>query len=278
MPDATPSYQPFGADALESFDAADLAYTAYNAERSLQDGENALEIRSFGAGLHGLRDPGREESYYNRLVGLSEASLDRLGAAIDWYHAAGRECRATLLPNRATPALIGRLESAGFLLAAHDWIFAIHRSAIATPSMPVAVRRASAEDMDVAFDLWETPDSPIPAKVRALRRPAHLRADFAIYLAEIEGRPAAMATSFVAHGIAWLGNANTREADRRRGCQQALMQHRLWEAREAGCTWAVTDTAFGTATHRNAERLGMHLAFSRFEVRLPAPAGARTPP
>lgn len=264
-------YYPFGAEDFLRFDLADRDFTRFNTERSLREAEGEFVTRDFGAGICGMRDLTREASYYNRVIGLSDAGLERLEEVIAWYHEAGRDCHLTLTPERATPEVMEALAGRGFALVSQDWFFAQACIMAEPPKAKIAIRRAGEEDLDTVFDLWETPDDPIVQVVRDLRRAAHLHPDFALYIADLDGRPAAMASSFISNGIAWMGNANTLPELRCRGAQQALMAQRMWDARQAGCLWALTDCEFGSTTHRNAERMGMRMAFATLELRLPVP-------
>ena len=102
---------------------------------------------------------------------------------------------------------------------------------------------------------------PVDVLHCAGRAPANLRPEFPLFLAEIDGTAVAMATLFIHDGLAFLGNANTLSRFRGRGCQQALIEHRLREAARLGCDAASSDTAFGTISHRNTERAGLALIY-----------------
>ena len=54
-----------------------------------------------------------------------------------------------------------------------------------------------------------------------------------------------------------------RPAFRRRGAQGALLRARLARARELGCRVASSSTLPGTASRRNMERAGFHVAYPK---------------
>jgi GNAT superfamily N-acetyltransferase len=252
----------------EALLAADVAYTCFNSLRSVAPG-GALSVRTLD-GTSVVWDVTRGDAYYNRVIGLSEGSLGALSAAIALHHGAGRACHVTLTPDRATPPVLELLAERGFRLVGADAFFS-WRCQDPLPEAPeVPIRRAVPADLETVALLWGQGELP-PERWRAWEAVAGAQFDprFPIALVSLEGRPAAMATMFIDGPLAWLGNANTLPAFRGRGCQRALLRWRMAEARRRGCRWAITDTQFGTASHRNALRAGMQLALMTAELQLP---------
>jgi GNAT superfamily N-acetyltransferase len=67
-------------------------------------------------------------------------------------------------------------------------------------------------------------------------------------------------------GVCGLFGASTLPAFRRRGVQTALMSARLAWATERGCDLAVSIAQPGSASHRNIERRGFRVAYSRTKL------------
>jgi GNAT superfamily N-acetyltransferase len=88
------------------------------------------------------------------------------------------------------------------------------------------------------------------------------------FAVEIEGVIAAGGVLAVHDGVALLAGASTRPAFRRRGAQQALLDARLRRAHAEGCTLAMMCAQPGSASHRNAERQGFRVAYTRIKWRL----------
>jgi hypothetical protein len=91
------------------------------------------------------------------------------------------------------------------------------------------------------------------------------------YLAFDGDRPIAGASLFVAGEQAWLGFGATRESDRRRGAQSALIRRRLADARRDGCTLASTEThasrsGLDRVSSSNLQRAGFVLLYVRQNV------------
>jgi GNAT superfamily N-acetyltransferase len=88
------------------------------------------------------------------------------------------------------------------------------------------------------------------------------------YVASIGGEDVASAALYVEGGIGQFGIAATAEAARGRGCQQALLRHRILEAAAAGCHTLFVETgelAEGkpSGSYRNILRAGFAEAYVR---------------
>jgi GNAT superfamily N-acetyltransferase len=89
------------------------------------------------------------------------------------------------------------------------------------------------------------------------------------YLAFVDGVIAGGAAVSADHGVCGLFGASTLPAFRRRGVQAALLAVRLAWAREKGCDLAVSITQPGSISHRNIERCGFRVAYTRTKLILP---------
>jgi hypothetical protein len=88
------------------------------------------------------------------------------------------------------------------------------------------------------------------------------------FMAELDGRPAAVGSLIVVDGVAILGGACTVPEARRRGAQLALLEARLRHAAQHGCDMAIMGAAPGSGSQRNAERQGFRIAYTRIKWRL----------
>jgi hypothetical protein len=87
--------------------------------------------------------------------------------------------------------------------------------------------------------------------------------DWACYLAEIAGEPLGAAALVVDDGIGFLANGATLAMGRRRGCQQALIHRRMHDAKAAGCELFLTMANPRSVSHRNLERGGLGVAYTK---------------
>ena len=88
------------------------------------------------------------------------------------------------------------------------------------------------------------------------------------YLVELKGEAIAAGALNIENQVALLAGACTVPDYRRRGAQNALLQHRLDDAADRGCTLAVMVAEPGSASQRNAERQGFRVAYTRTKWQL----------
>jgi ribosomal protein S18 acetylase RimI-like enzyme len=84
-----------------------------------------------------------------------------------------------------------------------------------------------------------------------------------LYLATVEGRPAAAGALFVHDGIGHLANASTMPGYRGLGCQTALIERRLQDAAAAGCSRASVVAMWDSQSHRNLARAGFRTVYTK---------------
>jgi GNAT superfamily N-acetyltransferase len=89
-----------------------------------------------------------------------------------------------------------------------------------------------------------------------------------LFLAELDGRAIAAGALAIHDGVAHLAGASTIPDGRKRGAQNALLDHRLRYAAEHGCDIALMGALPGSGSQRNAERNGFRIAYTRIKWRL----------
>jgi hypothetical protein len=109
------------------------------------------------------------------------------------------------------------------------------------------------------------PEGNSPYNIREMMTPLFQMEGAVTFVIELDGKLAACAAGLVIpeHKIIALFGAGTLLEFRRRGMQTALLQARMAAAAKAGCEFAVIVTNGGTASQRNAERLGFRVAYSK---------------
>ncbi|MEZ5416904.1 MAG: GNAT family N-acetyltransferase [Vicinamibacterales bacterium] len=122
---------------------------------------------------------------------------------------------------------------------------------------------------DAAADGWrDTPD--VVPFVRALGAVYPVTRNATCVAAVIDGTMVATGVLSLHDGVALLAGASTRPEWRRRGAQTALLAARLRLARSAGCDLAMICARPGSDSHRNAERRGFSVAYTRIKWHRPA--------
>ena len=132
------------------------------------------------------------------------------------------------------------------------------------------IRRSPAEEAEIAGGIVESAFFPegAPEAFRGLITPLYQMEDARPFVATVKGKPVACGTGLVVpeHKVFALCGAGTLTDYRGRGLQTALLRARIEAAVEAGCEYAVVVTQGGTISQRNAERLGLRVAYSKVTV------------
>jgi len=132
------------------------------------------------------------------------------------------------------------------------------------------IRRSLEADADVAGAIVESAFFPdgAPEAYRGLMAPLYQMERALAFVARVDGRLVACGTGLAIpeHRIFALCGAGTLAEFRGRGLQTALLRTRMAAAVEAGCEYAVVVTQGGSASQRNAERLGFRVAYSKVTV------------
>ena len=203
--------------------------------------------------------------FVNTTHGLDPAAADRVGDVTALYRRLGLRGWTEVAPAAGVEALLERLSAAGWSQAGFWCSF--HGPAAAPPA-PAGVEVAEAGEADMAdfarihLDGHEVPGEdrkPAEAAVRAW----YGRPGWRLYLARVDGAPAASAALTVDGGLGYLANAATLPGMRGRGCQTALLSRRIADAAAAGCETVASLAEFGSGSQRNLERAGLRVAFTQ---------------
>ena len=131
----------------------------------------------------------------------------------------------------------------------------------------ITIRRAGPDDAEVyartAAEGWR--ESGFAEFVHDMARVYAASQGVDIFLAELDGRTIATGVLSIHAGVAHLAGASTVPAGRRRGAQNALLDHRLRYAAERGCDIALMGALPGSSSQRNAERNGFRIAYTRIK-------------
>lgn len=244
-------------DRIKRIVKVDEKFTEYNNFRALRLEDGAIEKKYFGNAI-GFRDRTHTASYYNRVINFSEIDIEMFDAIYHYYKKIGKTPTITITSNNVTPKLLNALRENGYFIVDTNYIFAETSHHLKNEKTSIEIKRASSEDIDVIVDLWSVEyDERVAENIVKRRAKAQWVPEFPLYLAIVDGEIAAMAGMYIADGVAWFGNANTFPKFRCRGCQKALIYHRIKEAKQMKCDLIVSDTQFGTTSYRNLERVGL---------------------
>ena len=213
--------------------------------------------QAIGVGLHGP---------------ASAAELDALG---DFFHSRNAPAAIELCP-LVDISLYERFAARNYhLLELTDVLILDDLAAARIPGTmsPGVTVRASAPH---EAKLWTqtvaegfAAHSPVTQAMLDVMEGFYGRRDACFFLAFVDGVVAGGGGVFAGQGVGGLFGASTLPAFRRRGIQSALLAMRLDWAREKGCDLAVSFARPGSISHRNIERNGFRVAYTRTKLVLP---------
>jgi hypothetical protein len=122
---------------------------------------------------------------------------------------------------------------------------------------------------DLSARAWTSDRPEFSSFFDDLKRIAPAREHTSCFLAALGGVPAAAAVLTVHKRVALLSSSATLPEFRCRGMQNALIAARSLHAAGQGCDLAMLVAEPGSMSHRNAQRQGFNVAYTRSKWRLP---------
>jgi ribosomal protein S18 acetylase RimI-like enzyme len=205
---------------------------------------------------------------FARVMGLRAGHERHIEPLVEWYREHGIKPTFEMVPALWDAALGRELARMGFYQSG------FHASLICQPP-PTAAQTdgdagieavTTAEEMEHYLDAyipgWGIPEKDGP-QFRVNVRPWLQQSGWSLYLARVDGKPAAAATLYVKDRVAYLADAATDPSFRGRGLQTALLRRRIRDAGAAGADLVCSGADPFSTSHRNMERAGLRLQFIR---------------
>jgi ribosomal protein S18 acetylase RimI-like enzyme len=208
---------------------------------------------------------------FTRVIGLRPGHEGEIEPLLAWYRQYGVKPTFEIVPGMFDAELGRALARHGFLPSG------FHAALIGEPDCTTATapntdininieQVASDEAMEGYLDAyvagWGVPEKD-HAQFKANVRPWRVQPGWSLYLARVDGRPAAAATLYVADRVGYLADATTAPAFRGRGLQAALLRRRIRDASTAGVDFVFSGAEPMGTSHRNMERAGLRMFFLR---------------
>lgn len=199
--------------------------------------------------------------WYNRIVGLSEANLDQLGAMLEFFEKRSALPRIEIWPGDLTDTLARKLAERSYYASNHVvTLYAlpysdkeISKDIRITEALTDADKQLAFGVMASGYDFTEHQRDMLACELRVPSQK--------LFIGHLENKAVAAAALFINDDIAYLAGASTLPGFRSRGCQQALIQHRLREA--LGCSVVTVTTAYASPSQNNLERLGFSVLHTK---------------
>jgi GNAT superfamily N-acetyltransferase len=248
----------------------DLWVDWHRAVEALPENPYGVQVRSFGGAvallIHGVPHP-----YFNRVVGMGASDAGLLHEISNFYRQRQTPSRVDVNPFGADESLLQELNSLGYRPSE----FQTNLWTLPSPPndpMPrgVTVREVAEEELEFFATLYERAYNHgrgVPHAVQQFRiasTKARFRRDgWRFFLGLVDGIPAGGGVLHISDEVASLTGGATIYTLRGRGCQRALLLHRLAVAAAEGCEIVVSRCAVGSPSQRNMERCGMTTAYTK---------------
>jgi hypothetical protein len=246
---------------VEQIEKIELELTKLNASRSLVPVERQLEVFQMGNPilLRDQTDPA--SSYYNRIKGFGPQDLPDLDKLLSHYKN-GDPC-FDMTPNHMTEEVTRALSEKGFIPVEQlVFMFTDPSNGLELTStfQIERVTERSAEEF-IQWIALSKDGMDINEEMIARAKAYFYNPNFLNYMLRVDGSPAAMGSLFLNGQEGYIANDYTFKSFRGRGCQLALLRHRLSDALKLGVKTVYTDVEFGSVSHGNMEKVGFKTAY-----------------
>lgn len=230
---------------------------------------SGVEIKRFGEDVIATAASNCPDvQWMQHVTGLSTEDAALVPKIAAWYHAKMIRPRYEVAPCPEFGSLAAALVDAGAHQTGFIDVLWSRAAPDDDPRSTASVRAIEPRGQDaqrfarVLLGGHEVPDDTFTNHWAAVAQwPAE--PEWWCYLAEVDGEPVGAAALVITDGIGYLANAATLPAARGQGAQQALVHRRLRDAAASGCELFLTMATPGVVSHRNLERAGLGVAYTK---------------
>lgn len=202
---------------------------------------------------------------FNNVKGMHDERV--LGDIIKFYADRERDPEFQMIPGKTSLAVFRALTEQGFTQSGfHTTLYGPAVNAHQQYDDTIEVRLLRLDEMDTyAMIHCLGTGLSIEGKhyVAANNSVLYERPGWQFFIGLVHGQPAAVAVMYMKDEVASLTFAATLPEYRKQGLQQALLRQRINTAAVHGCKLVVSQAAFGSTSHRNMERIGLRIAYTR---------------
>jgi ribosomal protein S18 acetylase RimI-like enzyme len=204
---------------------------------------------------------------FTRVIGLRPGHEREIEPLLAWYRGYGVKPTFEIVPGMYDAALGRELARHGFLPSGFHAALITEPDRTMAASADIDIERVASEAameryLDAYVAGWGLPERE-HAQFKANVRPWRVQPGWSLYLARVDGRPAAAATLYINDGVGYLADAATAPAFRGHGLHAALLRQRIRDASAAGVDFVFSGAEPMGTSHRNMERAGLRLHFLR---------------
>jgi GNAT superfamily N-acetyltransferase len=227
-----------------------------------------IQIKSYGNTVAFLIKAWPDFWYGQKVLGLSTSDGVFLDEIVQLFRHNDLSCRFEIIPGNLDESLAIKLNQLGFLQVGFSTaLYGCPKLSLQARPEGIAVQPVSPAQIDHFIDLYqdcfEYPRLVENEKkvVRWWIEGAQHKLD--CYIASIGDSPAGIGILFSHGKVSLLADAAVLPRYRTSGCHTALIQRRIDRAAERGCELITSFPAFGSNSHRNLERAGLRIAYTK---------------
>jgi GNAT superfamily N-acetyltransferase len=186
---------------------------------------------------------------------------------VNFFRQQGLSFRIEIIPGNLNERLAACLHELGFYQVGFSTaLYGKQGASGKVTGGQVSVREVCPDELGLFLDLYQ--DGFGLARLSEaekeivgvwLERESGLR----LCIARVDGAPAGVGVLYVKDGRALLADAATLPGFRGQGCHSALIRHRISQAVKEACELLTSFVAFGSTSHRNLERAGLRVAYTK---------------
>jgi ribosomal protein S18 acetylase RimI-like enzyme len=203
---------------------------------------------------------------FARVVGMRAGHERQIEPLANWYREHGIKPKFEMVPGHYDASLGRELARLGFFQSGFHASL-IGEPYLAEPEDEIEIDRVTAaQTMEHYLDAYVAGwgiQAKDHAQFKANVRPWLGQEGWSLYVARLNGQPAAAATLYVKDRVGYLADATTDPAFRRRGLHAALLRRRMHDAAAADVEIVFSGATPFSTSHRNMERAGLRLQFMR---------------
>ena len=237
--------------------------------------EGAQKINDNPLGIH-FSTIGRSTAYlvkvssslfFNKTLGFGIEHLEYLDPLFEFYHANDKACTVELIPSPEDDTILETLARSGlYNCGSSIMLYRPIEEKIPISNPKIKIEHVPKENTKVLADMhvagFEFHGDDAEQEYTIVEQ-GYKNDNFHCFIAKTNSSPIGAGSLFVFDDIGVLFGGATIPKQRGKGGQKALLEHRINKAYELGCRVLISHTPIYSASQRNLERLGFHLASFR---------------
>lgn len=241
----------------------ELDLTVFNSKRALANVDKDVEVKTIGNCKLIYDKSGSESIYYNRVKGFSLVDVDKLDKILEFYNQKNLVPCFDMTPNNINEDVAVALSEKGYVNLEQLSFLKLKDQVEIIPKDDIRIVKVTKENAEELINLIMLSNGgmDIDKSVIERKKPYFYMPNFHNYIAYVGGNVAGISSLYIKEQEGYLANDYTFEAFRGRGCQTAMLIHRIKEAKEMGVKEVYTDVEFGSISHNNMEKLGFRTVF-----------------